>query len=279
MHRQIIVPLYSQLISNYRHIVIGVFLLCAALSSCTQSGNSGYGGKESKEAKQLLQGVWSDVETENVVFQMKGDSVYYPDTTSMPAYFKVVDDTLYISTTGIYHIEKHTEHVLWIKNKSGEIVKLVKNVDDTQEEDLEQVHPQVLTLTEVLKSDTVVFWEGKRYHLYITVNPTKYKVVRHTTNDEGLDVENIYYDNIINLAVFQGNTRVYSSDFHKQRYEKLVPDGFINQSILNYMEYENTDKQGFHFNMSICTPGDASCYLIEHIVSFDGKLSTQLNGM
>ncbi|MBQ1880221.1 MAG: DUF4738 domain-containing protein, partial [Lachnospiraceae bacterium] len=34
----------------------------------------------------------------------------------------------------------------------------------------------------------VVNYEGKRYHLYIAVNPTKYKVVRHTLNDDGLDV-------------------------------------------------------------------------------------------
>ena len=31
---------------------------------------------ESQEAKQLLQGIWSDEETENLVFQMRGDSVY-----------------------------------------------------------------------------------------------------------------------------------------------------------------------------------------------------------
>ena len=125
----------------------------------------------------------------------------------------------------------------------------------------------------------MVFWEGRRYHLYVTINPTKYKVVRHTTNDEGLDVENVYYDNIINLAIFQGKTRVYSSDLRKQRYEKLLPEGFISQSVLNNMEYEKTDAQGFHFNMSICIPGESSYYLVEHVVSFDGKVSTQLNGM
>ena len=51
---------------------------------------------ESKEAKQLLQGVWSDEDAETVVFQLKGDSVYYPDSTSMPAYFRVYEDTLFI---------------------------------------------------------------------------------------------------------------------------------------------------------------------------------------
>ena len=149
---------------SFRHIIIIVSLLCMALMGCTQKGN-GYSGEESKEAKLLLQGVWSDQETETVVFQVKGDSIYYPDTTSMPAYFKVVGDTLYMSAMGAYHIEKHTEHLLWFKTKSGEIMKLVKTDDESLEEEMEQQRPQILTITDVLKSDTVVFWEGQRYHL------------------------------------------------------------------------------------------------------------------
>ena len=144
---------------------------------------------ESKEAKQLLQGVWSDEDAETIVFQLKGDSVYYPDSTSMPAYFRVYEDTLFIGSTARYYIEKHTEHLLWFRGNDGELVKLVK--DDKSEDNkelFEHNKPQILSLTDVLKKDTMVNYEGKRYHLYIAVNPTKYKVVRHTLNDDGLDV-------------------------------------------------------------------------------------------
>lgn len=231
---------------------------------------------ESQEAKQLLQGIWSDEETENLVFQMRGDSVYYPDSTSMPAYFRVYDDTLYIGSSARYHIEKHTEHLLWFKGGDGELVKLVKDDGEEEQETFEKNKTQILSLTDVLKKDTVVRYNGNRYHLYVAINPTKYKVVRHTLNEDGLDVENVYYDNIIHLSIFQGAHQLFSRDFRKQQYQQHVPAQFFDQAVLNNMEYSSADEKGLHFNVSLCTPGDASCYLIEHVVSLDGQLSTEL---
>lgn len=231
---------------------------------------------ESQEAKQLLQGIWSDEETENLVFQMRGDSVYYPDSTSMPAYFRVYDDTLYIGSSARYHIEKHTEHLLWFKGGDGELVKLVKDDGEEEQETFEKNKAQILSLTDVLKKDTVVSYNGNRYHLYVAINPTKYKVVRHTLNEDGLDVENVYYDNIIHLSIFQGAHQLFSRDFRKQQYQQCVPAQFFDQAVLNNMEYSSADEKGLHFNVSLCTPGDASCYLIEHVVSLDGQLSTEL---
>lgn len=255
--------------------LIILLLLCALVIGCGQNAGSAEQAKESQEAKKLLQGVWSDEDTETVVFQMKGDSVYYPDMTSMPAYFKVLDDTLYIGNTARYHIEKHTEHVLWFKSADGELVKLVKGNNNDKELFVHN-DTQILTLTDVLKKDTVVMYEGERYHLYIAVNPTKYKVTRHTVNEDGLDVENVYYDNIIHLSIFQGSRQLFSRDFRKQQYQQRVPAQFYGQAVLNNMDYDSVDKQGFHMNVSLCTPGDASCYLIGHVVSFDGKVSTEL---
>lgn len=231
---------------------------------------------ESQEAKQLLQGIWSDEETENLVFQMRGDSVYYPDSTSMPAYFRVYDDTLYIGSSARYHIEKHTEHLLWFKGGDGELVKLVKNDGEEEQETFEKNKAQILSLTDVLKKDTVVSYNGNRYHLYVAINPTKYKVVRHTLNEDGLDVENVYYDNIIHLSIFQGTKQIFSRDFRKQHYQQRVPAQFYDQAVLNNMEYASIDEKGIHVDVSVCTPGDASCYLIGHIISFDGQLSTEL---
>ena len=255
--------------------LIILLLLCALVIGCGQNAGSAEQAKESQEAKKLLQGVWSDEDTETVVFQMKGDSVYYPDMTSMPAYFKVLDDTLYIGNSARYHIEKHTEHVLWFKSADGELVKLVKGNNNDKELFVHN-DTQILTLTDVLKKDTVVMYEGERYHLYIAVNPTKYKVTRHTVNEDGLDVENVYYDNIIHLSIFQGSRQLFSRDFRKQQYQQRVPAQFYGQAVLNNMDYDSVDKQGFHINVSLCTPGDASCYLIGHVVSFDGKVSTEL---
>ena len=257
-------------------LIITCVLMFAAFVSCGQrAGDANL--PESKEAKQLLQGVWSDEEAESIVFLMKGDSVYYPDSTSMPAYFRVYEDTLFIGSTARYHIEKHTEHLLWFKGGDGELVKLVKDEGDVDKKEVfEHDKTQILSLTDVLKKDTVVSYDNKRYHLYVAVNPTKYKVSRHTINEDGLDVENVYYDNIIHLSIFNGATQIFSRDFRKQQYQQRVPAQFFEQAVLNNMEYASVDEKGIHMNVSVCTPGDASCYLIEHVISFDGQLTTEL---
>jgi hypothetical protein len=258
-------------------ILLVLFPLAVVLTEgCGQAGERAGMGEESRRAKQLLQGMWSDAETETLMFKMEGDSVFYPDSTSMPAYFKVVGDTLYIGKGAGYFIEKQSEHLLWFRGSNGETVKLVKTTDQEDELVFEQSKPQIQTLTEVLKRDTVVFYDGNRYHVYIAVNPTKYKVVRHTVNDDGMDVENVYYDNIIHISIFSGADQLFSRDFRKPQYERYVSGQFLSQSVLNDMQYDHTDADGFHLNASICAPGDASCYLVEHVVSFDGKLTTRL---
>ena len=258
-----------------KHLIPIFIVLLVTLAGCGQKSNSTAEAVESKQAKQMLQGVWVDEDTEAAAFRMKGDSVYYTDSTSMPAYFRVVGDTLYIGSAAGYYIEKHTEHVLWFRSKNGELMKFVRSSEEPQDDEFTE-QPQVLTLTEVLKRDTVVFWNSNRYHLYVAINPTKYKVVRHTTNEDGLDVENVYYDNIIHLSIFKGSQQLFSRDFRKQFYEKHVPAQFVGQSILNDMTFRKADANGFHLDLSLCTPGDASCYLIEHVVSYDGKLTTKL---
>ena len=250
--------------------------LLAVLMACGQKQDPVVQQSESQEAKRLLQGVWMDEETEAVAFQMKGDTIYYADSTSMPAFFKVVGDSLCIGTTTRYHIEKHTDHVLWFTNQGGEVAKFVKA--DTTEVDasIPQNQPQILTLTEVLKRDSVVFFEGKRYHIYVAINPTKYKVTLQTVNEDGLNVENVYYDNIIHVSIYQDARQLFSRDFKKQAYAQRVPNGYLEQAVLNDMQYSMVDADGFHFNASVCKPDNASCYLIEQVISFKGHVSTKL---
>ena len=117
--------------------------------------------EESREAKQLLQGVWMEEDDETAVFQMKGDSIFYADSTSMPARFWVIGDTLFVGSNR-YPIEKHTEHLLWFRNQNGDLLKFVKSDDTNTKDEFEQSKPQILTLTEVLKRDTVVFFDSQR---------------------------------------------------------------------------------------------------------------------
>lgn len=256
------------------HIIIGA-VLAVALAACGQQKPVAE-QEESREAKRLLQGVWMEEDGELPVFQMKGDSIYYADSTSMPARFRVIGDTLYIGSGNRYFIEKHTENLLWFRNQNGELMKFNKSDDAEMNVDFEQQKPQILTLTEVLKRDTVVFYDSKRYHLYVAINPTRYKVSRQTVNEDGMEVENVYYDNIIHLSIFQGSTQLFSRDFRKQQFTEKVPAQILQQSVLNNMEFAKVDANGFHFNVSVCVPDEASCYLIDQMVSFAGQVSAQL---
>ena len=256
------------------HIIIWG-LLAIVLAACGEKKTAAE-QEESREAKQLLQGVWMEEDGEIPVFQMKGDSVFYADSTSMPARFCVIGDTLYIGSANRYFIEKQTEHLLWFRNQNGELMKFEKSDDAELKNEFEQQKPQILSLTEVLKRDTVVFYDNQRYHLYVAINPTRYKVSRHAINDDGMEVENVYYDNIIHLSIFQGSTQLFSRDFRKQQFAENVPAQILQQSILNNMEFSKVDANGFHFNVSVCVPDDASCYLIDQVVSFNGKSSIKL---
>jgi len=255
-----------------------------ALTSCSSSPSSSSAAsadiateQESGEAKALLQGIWIDEDTEEVSFRVVGDTIFYPDTISQPTYFKIVKDSLVLGAVGVrYAIEKQTEHVFWFKNQNGDVVKLQKSDDPIHVFAFVHDRPQVLTYTEVVKSDSVVFYNGERYHWYIAINPTKYKVHAKSYSNDGMEVDNVYYDNIIHVSLFQGATKVFSSDFKKQEYGGKIPAKFLEQSVLSKMEYTGVDAKGFHFVATICIPGGASCYKAENIIAFNGQLSTTL---
>ena len=256
-------------------IIIGC-VLAGTFWSCSGNGKA---QEESREAKALLQGTWMDEETEDLLFTMKGDTVYYADSTSMPAYFKVVGDTLYIGENAGYHIEKHTDHLLWFKNKNGELMKLVKSEDEEQQGQVEQQQAPttIQTLTEVLKRDTVVFKDGERYHCYIAINPTRYKVIYHTVNEDGLDVDEVFYDNIVNISIFKGATQIFKRDLHKKDYAKQVKNDFLEKAILNDMNFKTVDAEGFHFTASLCQPNGVSCYLVDNIIGEHGGIRFKIS--
>ena len=139
-----------------------------------------------------------------------------------------------------------------------------------------RIRPSILTYTHQVKIDSVVSYNRNRYHWYIAINPTKYKVAKRSFNEDGLEVENVYYDNIMHVSVFLGANKLFSSDFHKQQYKGLVPDAFLDEAILANMEYSHIDAQGLHFNATLCIPDGATCYMVESTISYTGVSSMKL---
>ena len=108
---------------------VALLLLLATLLSCQRkSVNAEVSVAENKQAKGMMQGVWIDAETEEVSFRVKGDTVFFPDSTSQPAYFRIVEDSIQLGNTS-YPIVKQTAHLFVFKNPNGDVVKLQKSTD------------------------------------------------------------------------------------------------------------------------------------------------------
>ena len=230
---------------------------------------------EDLKAKEMLQGVWLNADDEEPAIRVHGDTIFYPDSTSMPVCFQIFADTLVLHGVNDvrYAIIRQSEHIFEFRNQYGDNVKLVKSDDERAASQFDNDQPQVINQNRLIKRDTVLMIKGDRYHCYVQVNPTTYKVYKTTYNDEGVSVDNIYYDNIINLAVFQGARRVFSSDFHKADFARHVPEKFLKQCILSDMLFRNVDEGGIHYSALICEPDSPSSYEVDVLVSYTGKVT------
>ncbi|MBR5036951.1 MAG: DUF4738 domain-containing protein [Prevotella sp.] len=231
--------------------------------------------QEDTKAKQMLQGVWINADSEDPAIRVQGDTIFYPDSTSIPVRFQIFGDTLVLhgASDVRYAIVKQMPHVFEFRNQNGDIIRLVKSDDEEEMMEFEKSEPAAINQNRLIKRDTIFNVDGRRYHCYVQVNPTTYKVIKTTYNDEGVQVGNVYYDNIINLAVFQGAQRVFSSDFHKNDFAKHVPADFLKNSILSDMVFSHVDAEGIHYTALICEPDSPSSYAVDVLVAFNGKVT------
>ena len=88
-----------------------LIVLVVSLASCSNRQTGEVSVKEDLIAKQLLQGIWVNDETEMPLMRIEGDTVYYANPQSAPVPFKVVHDTIYIYSNEpvAYKIDRQTE--------------------------------------------------------------------------------------------------------------------------------------------------------------------------
>ena len=223
--------------------IIVVCLTAVVLVACNHREEV----SENKEAKAMLQGIWIDAEGGDVSFRVLGDTIYYADSTSMPAYFRVMGDSLVLASGASYGIVKQLPHLFWFKNQNGDVLKFSKSDDPADESEFVRDTPPVLSYSH-----------------------------QRSYNDDGLEVENVYYDNIMHVSVFQGSRQLFSRDFRKQQYAGKVPAEFLEEAVLGNMEFSHADAAGLHFVATLCIPDGASCYLVESLVSYQGQMTMQL---
>ena len=251
-----------------------IVIIAAVLAGCSHqpaASTAAEPQEENRQAKALMQGIWRDAETDEVSIRVNGDTIFFADSLNMPTAFRVIGDSLVFASGASYAIEKQTDHLLWFLNQNGDLVKLQKS--DNADDSSGFTHaPVVMTYTHQVKRDSVVNFGKERYHWYIAINPTKYKVLKRTFNDDGVEVVNEYYDNIMHISVYKGASCLFSSDFRKQQFSSQVPADFLESAVLGSMEYSHIDAAGLHFKAALCIP-DGVSYWVELVISGKGELS------
>lgn len=184
--------------------------------------------------------------------------------------FSVHNDTMtvYSAQPIHYFIEECLSYSLRYRTSVGETVSLHKSESDTLS--FGTVVPVKVVENGVFEKDSVIFHGGERYRGYAYINPTKKRVTLVSINEEGLPVENIYYDNIIHICVYKGKDRLFSKDINKEMFARVVPADFLNNAILSDMDFVRVDEKGYRYVVTLCIPDGAACYNVRLDVSKEG---------
>lgn len=251
-------------------LTISCALLCASCAA-PQGGNT-EAQKADSAAIEELQGVWLDDNTELPLFRIKGDSIYYASQVNLPMPFTVRNDTLAVfsADTICYPIEERGKHFLRYRTMAGDAVSLHKAESDTisfgTAVDVSEAG------REVIEKDSVILYGGRRFRGYAYINPTTKKVIRMGASEEGLPVENIYYDNIIHICIYEGKQRLFARDVDKGMFGSAVPPDFLQTAILSDMDFTAVDEKGYWYLATICVPDGTSCYNVKLNVGWDGQI-------
>lgn len=95
--------------------------LTISIGGCRERAKQVSAPQEDLAAKKMLQGIWVNEDEESVAFEAQGDSIFYPDTTSQPVRFQIVEDTLVLHGAEDikYPIIKQTPHLFIFKTKTA----------------------------------------------------------------------------------------------------------------------------------------------------------------
>ena len=249
------------------------YLICLVLlqTACTTGGSR---DNEDLDAKHMLQGIWINDEQGSPAFYVQGDSIFYPDSISQPVAFWVCQDSLYIEGSRVNHylITKQAEFLFKFINQSGEEVKLVKSNDKTLLPLFYQNRSTALNQFDTFDTDTT----SNDYTCRIHVEPTSERVVKSSSNSEGIEVDNIYLDHAVSLSVTKGQQKLLGQTFLKKDFESMVPEELFTKSILREIVYSYSDTAAVYFDAIIGIPDAATGYVVELKVAKDGKITKKV---
>lgn len=259
-----------------RGFVVG---LCSSILLVACDGNSNSKDarpiEENFAAKNLLQGIWVDDDTEMPLMRIDGDTIYYANPQNVPAAFKIIHDTLYVygNKPARYKIDKQTDYNFWFHSLTDNLIKIHKS--ENEDDSLVFINQEVEiipTISEVIKKDSVVMYKGTRYRGYVYINPSKMKVIKTTYSENGYNVDNVYYDNVIHICVYEGRKMLYGQDITKKAFIGVFPEEFLRQTILSDMNFMGVDHEGYHYQAVLRVPESSVSNLVDMAISFDNEL-------
>ena len=161
----------------------------------------------------------------------------------------------------------------WVKNTKRDIVLISKIRISEDILAFENKEVEVIPITEVMKKDSVVMYKGIRYRGYVYINPSKMKVIRTSYSEDGISVDNVYYDNVIHICVYEGRQMLYGKDITKKMFAGIFPTETLNQMILADMNFMGVNNKGYQYQATLCVP-ESSVYSLANItIGFDNQMS------
>jgi hypothetical protein len=232
--------------------------------------------KENLEMKTMLQGTWMDEDTETPMICIKGDSIHYMTSGTLPVAFRIIEDSLitYGTEPTSYYIVKQNEYMLWLQSDMGGIIKM-NRADESESIHSVNFHVQTKKsepTKEVIRKDRIEFYKDVRYRGYVYINPSQIKVTRPTYSDEGFKMDNVYYDNVIHICVYEGKNKLFSKDVYKKDFSEVVPEEFLQWAILADMEFIGVNEKGYQYQATISIPDEITSYIVNLSISTDGNI-------
>ncbi len=232
--------------------------------------------EEDITAKTLLQGIWVDDETELPLMRIEGDTIYYANPQNIPVSFKIVRDTLFVygNNTVAYKIDRQTEYSFWFHSLADEVLKLHKSESPEDILVFNNREIEIIPTTmEVIKKDSIVMYKGTRYRGYVYVNPSNMKVTKTSYSENGISVDNVYYDNVIHICIYEGKKQLYGKDITKKMFSDIFSDELLSRMILADMDFIGVNNKGYQYQANLCVPESSVSNLVNITISFDNQMT------
>ena len=137
---------------------------------------------------------------------------------------------------------------------------------------LAQALPTAKTIEQVKYGDGVVMYKGTRYRGYVYVNPSTMKVIRSSYSEGGISVDNVYYDNVIHICVYEGRRMLYGKDITKKAFAGIFPEDILSQMILADMNFMGVDNKGYQYQATLRVPESSVYSLADITIGFDNRM-------